>query len=206
MDMPVVTGFESAPQMPTYPGSDPELTFEIDYPETLSRWKIFVKWLLAIPHWISLWVMGFVAGILLFVAWFAILITGRFPRGMWDFMLLYLRWSANVYAYSVTLQRDEYPPFGDATYPVHLNLEYPQSLSRWLIFVKWLLVIPHLIILYLLVIAASVVIFIAWFAILITGSYPRGLFDFVTGVGRWILRVYAYTYLMTDRYPPFSLD
>jgi hypothetical protein len=204
--MQVLTGFESAPQMPTYAGSDPLLEFEVDYPESLSRWKIFVKWLLAIPHFIVLYIFGIVAGIALIISWFAILITGKYPRGLWDFMLLYLRWSANVYAYSVTLQRDEYPPFGDAAYPVHLKLEYPQGLSRWLIFVKWLLVIPHAIVLYLLLIAASVAIFIAWFAILITGSYPRGLFDFVTGVGRWLLRVSAYTYLMTDRYPPFSLD
>jgi hypothetical protein len=85
-------------------------------------------------------------------------------------------------------------------------MEYPERLSRLLIFVKWLLVIPHLIVLYFLGLAAGIVWFIAWWAILITGAYPRGLFDFSVGVLRWTNRVYVYTWLLTDAYPPFSLD
>jgi hypothetical protein len=206
MDMPVVTGFESAPQAHMYSGSDPLLEFDVDYPESLSRWKIFVKWLLVIPHWFVLYILAFVAWIVIFIAWFAILITGRFPRGMWDFMLLYLRWTANVTTYAFTLQRDEYPPFGDAAYPARLNLEYPAHLSRLLIFVKWLLIIPHLLVWWFVGLAAFVAIVITWFAILITGNYPRGLFEFVTGSLRWLYRINAYVYLMTDKYPPFSLD
>jgi hypothetical protein len=199
-------GFVPAGMLPTYAGSDPLLSFDVDYPESLSRWKIFVKWLLIIPHWIVYGFLGFVAYFVLFIAWFAILITGQYPRGLWDFMMLYLRWGANITAYALSLQRDEYPPFGDAPYPVRLNMEYPSNLSRLLIFVKWLLIIPHLFVWAFLGIAWMVAIVIAWFAILITGRYPEGLFAFVTGSMRWLYRITAYTYLMTDKYPPFSLD
>jgi Domain of unknown function (DUF4389) len=93
---------------------------------------------------------------------------------------------------------------------VHLEIDYPEvarDLNRWLPLVKWLLAIPHYIVLILLGLAALVVVVIAWFAILITGYYPRALFDFVVGVGRWSLRVGAYAFLLvTDRYPPFSLN
>lgn len=206
-NVPVLTGFEPAAQMPTYRGIDPLLSFDVDYPESLSRWKIFVKWLLAFPHYVVLGLLGFIVVYLVsWISWFAVLILGRYPRGLWDFMLMYMRWSANVYAYAFTLQRDEYPPFGDAAYPVRLNLEYPERLSRLLIFVKWLLIIPHLFIWSFVGIAAAVAIVIAWFAMLITGQYPRGLFDFVTGAFRWLYRISAYTYLMTDKYPPFSLE
>ncbi len=90
--------------------------------------------------------------------------------------------------------------------PLTYDVEYPEELSRWLIFVKWLLAIPHIIILYALGIAASVVTFIAWFAILFTGRYPQGLYGFAVGYMRWSLRVQAYVLLMRDEYPPFSLD
>ncbi len=179
--------------------------FDIEYPERLSRLLIFVKWLLIIPHLLVLWVLAVGFGLITFIAWFAILITGKYPRGMWDYALMYLRWSQNIGAY-VTLMRDEYPPFAAGPYPVHLDLEYPEHLSRWLIFVKWLLVIPHFFILYFLGLAAGLVMFIAWFAILFTGRYPKGMFEFVEGVTRWALRVNVYYSLMTDTYPPFSLE
>lgn len=196
----------AAPSALAYSGSDPLLEFDVEYPERLSRWMIFVKWLLAIPHYIFLWFFGIGVSIVWFIAFFAILITGKFPRGMWDFMLMYMRWSANVAVYAFMLQRDEYPPFGDASYPVRLDLEYPTSLSRWMIFIKWILIIPHAFILGVLGIAQYICVFIAFFAILITGNYPRSLFDFVTGALRWTYRVSAYIYFMTDRYPPFSLE
>ena len=93
-----------------------------------------------------------------------------------------------------------------AGYPVKFGVQYPEKLSRGLIFIKWLLLIPHFIILYVLEIVAFVVTFIAWFAILFTGKYPRGMFDFNVGVLRWYNRVQAYFLLMTDEYPPFTLD
>jgi hypothetical protein len=182
--------------------------FDVEYPERLSRWKIFLKWLFAIPQFIIVYLLQIVGGVMVLIAFFAILFTKKWPRGMFDFMVQIQRWTANTIIYAVTLQRDEYPPFsGDAgQYPVQLEIDYDENLSRWMIFVKWLLVIPHLIVLTFLLLAAYVVVFIAFFAILFTGRYPRGMFDFVTGVARWTLRVDAYAqWLMTDRYPPFSL-
>jgi Domain of unknown function (DUF4389) len=182
--------------------------FDVEYPESLSRWKIFLKWLLAIPQFIIVYLLQIVGGVMVLIAFFSILFTKKWPRGMFDFMVQIQRWTVNTVVYALTLQRDEYPPFsGEAgEYPVQLEIDYDENLSRLLIFVKWLLVIPHLIVLTFLVIAAYVVIVIAFFAILFTGSYPRGMFDFVTGVLRWTLRVNAYgQWLMTDKYPPFSL-
>src|SRR5688572_2801148 len=169
------------------------LHFDVPYPERLSRLLIFVKWLLIIPHVIVLYLLYFAFSITTFVSWFAILITGRYPGGLWDFAMMTLRWYANLGVY-VGLMRDEYPPFSgnDGDYPVRFQMAYPERLSRGLIFVKWLLVIPHLIVLSILGIAYLAVWVVAWWAILITGNYPRGLFDFAVGFSRWSYRVMAY--------------
>jgi hypothetical protein len=145
-------------------------------------------------------------GAITFVAWFAILFTGRYPRFLFDFVVNVYRWSANANAY-VTLLRDEYPPFTweAGQYPVTFEVEYPERLSRWLIFVKWLLIIPHIIVIYFLNLAWFVTAMIAFFAILFTKRYPEGLFRFAVGVQRWSNRINAYVYLLRDEYPPFSL-
>jgi len=182
--------------------------FDVEYPERLSRWKIFVKWLLAIPQFIIVYLLQIVGLLMVLVAFFSILFTKRWPLMMFEFMVQIQRWTENVTVYALTLQRDEYPPFsGEAgEYAVLFEIDNDESLSRWKIFVKWLLVIPHLIVLAFLAIAASVAVFIGFFAILFTARFPRGLFDFVVGVLRWTIRVNAYAgWLMTDRYPPFSL-
>ena len=183
------------------------LRFDVEYPERLSRWLIFVKWLLAIPHLIVIYLLTLVASVITVVAWFAILFTGRYPQGLFNFVVGYYRWDANVSAYNMLMQ-DEYPPFTmeAGRYPVTLEVDYPERLSRWLIFVKWLFVIPTMIVLTLLAIVYYVVLVIAWFAILITGRHPKALFDFGVGVIRWSFRINAYSYLMTDKYPPFSLS
>jgi Domain of unknown function (DUF4389) len=183
----------------------PVLQYDVEYPEHLSRLLIFVKWLLAIPHYVILFFLGIGLTITTIIAFFAILITGRYPRGLWEYAMMTLRWGARVNTY-LSLQRDEYPPFGDEEYPFVFQLDYPERLSRWKIFVKWLLAIPHLVVLYILQIVASIVTVIAWFAILITGGYPRSLFDFVVGYHRWNYRVSVYLSLLTDAYPPFSFD
>ncbi|HEY8623752.1 MAG TPA: DUF4389 domain-containing protein, partial [Casimicrobiaceae bacterium] len=103
------------------------------------------------------------------------------------------------------LLRDEYPPFGTGNYPVLFELDYPASLSRWKIFLKWLLAIPSMVVLMLLSIGMIVVSLIAFFAILFTGRYPKGMFTFVVGVQRWGYRLTAYLFLLTDAYPPFTL-
>jgi hypothetical protein len=180
--------------------------FDVEYPERLSRLLIFVKWLLIIPHIIVLYALNIVAGLLTFIAWFAILFTGRYPRGMFSFVVGYYRWTYNISAY-LYLLRDEYPPFSLEAdrYPVTFEVEYPERLSRLLIFVKWLLVIPNVIVLYFVMLAWMVTTFIAWFAILFSGRYPKGLFDFAVGALRWMARVNAYVLLLRDDYPPFSL-
>jgi hypothetical protein len=188
-----------------WPSSDPLLFLQIDYPERLSRWKIFFKWLFAIPHYIILSFFGMLVSLIVWIAWFIILFTKRYPESLYELVMTYMRWSANVNAY-VMLQRDEYPPFGEGPYPVRLELPYPAELSRWLIFIKWLLVIPAVFVYAFVGLAMLVAVFIAWWCILITATMPRGLFDFITGVNRWGYRINAYTWLMTDKYPPFSLD
>ena len=187
---------------PAYP-----VTFEVEYPERLSRWLIFVKWLLAFPHLLILGVFGYLVELTTFISWFAILFTGRYPKALFDLAVVYFRWRSRTTAY-IALLRDDYPPFGGGSpeYPVRVEIEYPEKLSRLLIFVKWLLAIPHFIILALLGIVGFVVYVIAWFAILFTGRFPRSLFDFLVGISRWSLRVNAYVWLMRDDYPPFSLS
>jgi hypothetical protein len=182
------------------------MAYDVEYPGELSRWLIFVKWLLAIPHIIILYALGLAAGVALFIAWFSILFTRRFPRGLFDFVVNVNRWGINVMAY-VFLMRDEYPPFSweRGKYPVTYDVEYPEQLSRWLIFVKWLLILPHVLVIYFLFLAYEVTLLIAWFAILFTKRYPEGLFRFGVGVFRWVNRINVYSNLLRDEYPPFGM-
>lgn len=188
--------------MSSYP-----LTYDVEYPADLSRWLIFVKFLLAIPHLMILYALMLATNIVTVIAWFAILFTKRYPKELFDFVVNVNRWNANVMSY-VLLMRDEYPPFSwdPGLYGVSYDVKYPEELSRWLIFVKWLLAIPHLIILVFLAFGALLAMLAAWFSILFTKRYPESLFRFVVGVNRWQLRVNAYTNLMCDEYPPFSMD
>jgi len=182
------------------------LRYDVEYQEKHSRLLIFVRWLLAIPHFLILYALMGVANVILFIAFFAILFTRRFPRGLFDFVVNIYRWNANVSAY-VGLLRDEYPPFSweAGKYPVTYEVDYPEQLNRWLPLVKWLLALPHYIVLMLLLIVAVLLWIVAWLAILITGRFPQGIFNFIVGVTRWGYRVNAYVYLLRDDYPPFSL-
>jgi hypothetical protein len=199
--------------------------------EPLSRWLWLVKWLLVIPHFVVLaflWLGFFLSTV---VAFFAILVTGRYPRAIFDFNVGVLRWSWRVgfYSYSA-LGTDRYPPFSFADAPDHparLEVEYPQHLSRGLVLVKWwLLALPQYVIVAVFAGGAwaglneandhwswtsgggliGLLTLIAGVILLFTGRYPRAIFDFVMGMNRWCLRVVAYAALMTDRYPPFRLD
>ena len=136
-----------------------------------------------------------------------ILFRRKYPRWWYDFNLELLRFENRVGVY-IALMDDRYPST-DEHQSVHLDVPYPDALrlNRWLPLVKWLLAIPHYIVLFFLVIAAFFAVIFAWFAILFTGRYPRGIFDFVVGVGRWANRVTAYAFLLvTDEYPPFRLS
>jgi len=136
-----------------------------------------------------------------------ILFARRYPRWWFDFALELARFGTRIGAYFALLT-DQYPSTVDEQ-SVHLQIDYPdveRDLNQWLPLVKWLLAIPHYVVLAVLSVVAFFAVVIAWFVILFTGRYPRGLFDFVVGVARWWLRVQAYaTLLVTDRYPPFSL-
>jgi hypothetical protein len=191
----------AAPAMVDYPAR-----VGIDYSDTSDRMTVFFRGFLVIPHMIVLYIYAIAAMVVLFVAWWAILFTGRMPAGMFNFLLGFQRYALRVGGYWMLLT-DEFPPWDDEdapSYPLRLEADYPQSLSRLLIFVKWLLVIPHAIIVGVYGYAAFIAVFVAWFAIMFTGQYPRGLADFVAGYLRWNARVNFYQYLMTDQYPPFD--
>ncbi len=195
---------------------------EIEYPERLDRLTTFLRLLWAIPIFMILALVGgggtaasgdtttsaggsIVGGLAVATA-LMIVFRQRYPRWWFDFLLALTRFESRVGVY-LALMRDEYPSTEDEQ-AVHLELDYPdaQRLNRWLPLVKWLLAIPHYIVLAFLILGALIAIIVAWFAILVTGRYPRGLFDYLVGVGRWALRVQAYAFFMlTDRYPPFSL-
>jgi hypothetical protein len=187
------------------PASGHPVTFDVQYPQELSRWLVFVKWLLAVPHLLILYALQGVASVLTFIAFFAILFTRSYPRELFNFVVGINRWTENVYAY-VFLLRDDYPPFSwePGRYAVTYDVAYPEQLSRWLIFVKWLLAFPHYIVLFLLFVGQGLALFVAFFAILFTKRFPEGLFRFVVGVDRYRVRVGAYVNLLRDDYPPFS--
>ncbi len=151
-------------------------------------------------------VLGAVAGVCAFIAWFAILFTGNHPRGLWDLTAFYMRWHTKVSAY-IALFRDEYPPFGEGDYPVRFDVSYPEiPRNKLSVGLRIFYLIPHLLLLAVLGFAWFVTTVIAWFAILFTGNYPAGLYDFGFKVWRWQVRVEAYALLMRDEYPPFSLE
>ena len=183
------------------------VTFDVAYPERLSRGLIFVKWLLAIPQFIIVYLLYIVAEILAVLAWFAILITGRYPKSFFEFGSGVLRWQANVLAY-VFLLRDEYPPFSwePGDYPLLLEIPYADRQSRFRLFIRLFAVIPNQIVLQFVSTAALFTTVIAWWAILFTGRYPRGLFKFAVGTMRWYERLYAYLFLLRDEYPPYSIN
>lgn len=139
------------------------------------------------------------------IAWFAIVFTGRMPVGLWTFSVFYLRWRVRAVAY-VALLRDEYPPFGEGFYPAEATVpEQPTDRNRVTVAFRVILAIPQLIVVWLLGVAWFITTVCAWFAILLTGKYPPGLYDFGVGVLRWSTNVEAYLLLLTDEYPPFSL-
>lgn len=200
----------------------------VDYPERLDRVTTFFRIIWAIPILIIVGLLtatgdtrtvtetgetirtsgGGIMGGLAVATALMILFRQRYPRWWFDFARELTRFGARVGAY-LALLTDTYPSTVEEQ-SVHLEIDYPdveRDLNRWLPIVKWLLAIPHAIVLAVLLAVAVLFVVIAWFAILFTGRYPRGLFDFVVGVGRWGLRVQAYALLLvTDRYPPFSMS
>jgi hypothetical protein len=200
---------------PPYP-----LTFKGELTEPLSQWLWLVKWLLVIPHLIVLAFLWIAAVVLWVLSFFAILFTSRYPRSFFDFNVGVLRWTWRVGFYSyLALGTDKYPPFTlrAGGYPADLDVPYPDKLNSGLVLVKWwLLALPHYIVLsffwgfthewwrwiglgFVLVLFAAIVL-------LFTGKYPKDIYNLVLGINRWSCRVAIYSWLMTDRYPPFRLS
>ncbi|GAB3439993.1 hypothetical protein GCM10027517_13960 [Phycicoccus ginsengisoli] len=215
-----------APRPVAYP-----VHLEADSAPHASRWLWLVKWLLAVPHVLVLAFLWVAFVLLSIVAFFAILVTGEYPRALFDFNAGVLRWSWRVAYWSYgALGTDRYPPFTldeVPDYPAHLEIDYPQHLSRGLVLVKWwLLAIPHYVVVALLVGSGSyavhtidrwrtigaqtgligVLALVAGVLLAATGRYPQALYDLLLGLNRWVIRVAAYVGLMTDAYPPFRLD
>jgi hypothetical protein len=197
----------------TYPAS---LNGEID--PNLGRWLWLIKWLLIIPHLVVLSFLWVAYVLLTIGAFFAILFTGKYPKGIFDFNVGVLRWSWRVAFYSYNaLGTDRYPPFSLSSrdYPANIEVEYPERLSRGLVLIKWwLLAFPHYLVMgflqggsgFMSVGLTSILAIIGAVGLLFNGRYPDDIFRLVLGFNRWTLRVAAYSSLMTDEYPPFRLE
>ncbi|HEY1443199.1 MAG TPA: DUF4389 domain-containing protein [Mycobacterium sp.] len=202
-----------------------------DLDPALSRWQWLFKWILAIPHYIVLFFLHIAVVVVFVIAFFAILITGKYPRALFDFSVGVERWRWRVAFYALTVVgTDKYPPFSlqpKPDYPADLTVDYPEHLSRGLVLIKWwLLAIPQ----YVMILAfftaggvqiqlhpgewisvpllslVSLLLTFAVVALVLTGRYPKGLYDFVLGLNRWAIRVRVYAALLRDEYPPFRLD
>ncbi|MEJ3747022.1 DUF4389 domain-containing protein [Actinomycetes bacterium KLBMP 9797] len=206
----------------TYP-----VTLYADREPAPGRWLWLVKWLLLIPHYLVLAVLWLAVVVVTLVAYLVVLFTGRYPAGIYNFNVGVLRWSWRVgyYGYQV-LGTDRYPPFALADvpgYPAGLRADGPQPVARWRPLVAWLLAIPHMAIVaaltggwrlyddadttvYISGGLVGVAVLIMGVALLFTGRYPRGLYDLLLGVARWLFRTIAYVVLLLDAYPPFRLD
>jgi hypothetical protein len=201
----------------TYPAV---LTARLDSP---SRGLWLVKWLLAIPHFVVLLFLGAAFVLTTVIAWFAVLITGSYPRSIFDFNVGVLRWAWRVSYYSYSaLGTDRYPPFSlgaEPDYPASLDVIYPGRQSRLTAFARLILALPQLLIIGVFVGGGTfwieharglglidLLVLVVAFALLFTGRYPRGLFDLIIGLNRWVFRVVAYAALLTDEYPPFRYD
>ncbi len=197
-------------------GSAEPVVVECEYPEHIARWRPLVHWLLVIPQMFIAVVLAYASMVVAFIAFFTVLFTRSVPEGMHNFMVMTMRYSWRVNSYA-NWMRESYPPFDFTAAagaadpalerdPAVLGIERPAELNRWLPLVKWLLAIPHYIYALFLGIASFFVIIAAWFAVLFTGRYPRGMFDFLVGVQRWGARLSAYLFLLRDEYPSFSLS
>ena len=192
---------------------DYPLTLTLDPPDRIDRWRPLVQWILAIPHLFVVGALTYVSGALGLVAFFSVLFTKEIPDGIYRAQAMIWRYGWRTMSYAGFLH-DTYPTY-DFTMtledpggsPAELNLdEPPVELSRWMPLVKWLAIIPHAIALFFVTLALFFVYIAAFFAVLFTGSMPAGMRRFIVGTHRWTMRVNAYAYLLTDEYPPFTLD
>jgi len=195
--------------------------------ENRNRLTTFFRLILAIPHLILVgglsfaasssgshrtevgteWgLLGAVAAFMAIVSWFTILLAGVHIIGIRQFTRFYMRWRVRAVSYFMLLE-DPYPPFGDAPYPASIDIADPTGpRDRVSVGLRLLLALPHMFVLFFVVLGWCITTIVAWFAILFTGSYPQGLYQFAVGAMQWRLRVEAYLLLLVDEYPPFSLE
>ncbi len=194
---------------PPYPAS-----YTFDGPDTIANWRPLVNWLLAIPHLAILYVLRSVSQVVGVISWVWIVFTGRLPAGLANLQSMYLRYGLRTYLFTGFL-REDYPPFGFTTSTAdpgddpRVRVDFQAQLenrNRLTVFFRIILVIPQVVVLFFVVIGALVAYVIGFFSVLFTGKWSPGLRNYVLGVFRWSLRVDAYLYLLTDVYPPFSLD
>lgn len=224
----LLLGIRKRQDAPLLPAAPYPVRLDAHLDEGLSRWLWLVKWVLVLPHVVLLALLWLLVSIFTVVAGFAILVTGRYPRSLFDFNVGVMRWTWRVSFYAISaFGTDRYPPFSlepDPTYPANFSVDYPERLSRGLVLVKWwLLAIPHYLILGLIaggwglgrndgwrlvggggLISALAVV--AAILLLVTATYPPQVFDVLMGLNRWCYRVLAYAALLRDEYPPFRLD
>jgi hypothetical protein len=209
---------------------DYPVTLTVEFPERLSRLTTFFRLFMLIPQWFVLIFISIAAWFIMFLSWWAILFTAKYPEVFLNFVVWWLRWYTRVDGYA-SLLTDKYPPFSgreEADYPVIFGVERPEKLSRLTTFFRFPVIptwgwemgggqqlqwssmpgmpmaIPHYIVLWFISIAGVIILFLSWWAILFIGRYPRVFFDFIVWWFRWGVRVYSYAYLVTDKYPPFS--
>lgn len=192
----------------TYPA-----TFTLDAPEKVDNWRPLVQWLMAIPHFIVLYVLQIIGGLVGLISWFAIVFTGKLPPGLADFTMMMIRYQSRVQTYAGWMHA-EYPPF-DFTMgavdpggsPVRVDFE-PQleNRNRLTVFFRLFVAIPAFLFAMVIGIVAYFVWIGAFFAVLFTGKWPQGLHNFALGAMRVGTRLNAYFGLLTDQYPPFATD
>ncbi len=202
-----------APGMPMASSGGYPARLTVSDDNKIANWRALVHIFMAIPHMIVLYLVNIVAQLFGMIGWFAIMFTGKMPEGIHNMIAMSLRYSNRLTGFML-LVTEEYPPFEfDATaadgsgYPIRSDFDYqPGPRSRLTTFFRIVMVIPHYFALTFMLIGAYLAYFVAWFAVLFTGKNPDGIRKFLIGVGRWVTRVQAYFWLLTDEYPPFSLD
>ncbi len=196
------------PPPPEAAGGAYSVQLDAERADHLNRFLPLIKWLLALPHWIVLFFLFIGAAVAILISFFATIITGRWPRGLFNFVVGVLRWTNRVYAYTLLLT-DRYPPFSlddDDSYPLRVDIDYPEHVDRWRPLVSWLLILPYAIVASLLMQLAYIVAFISVFVILFTAKLPEGLFNLIVNPMRWQLRAGTYHVWMATKYPPFEWE
>jgi hypothetical protein len=181
--------------------------FEVEHQEQYSRLSTFFRVFLLIPQLIVVVFWGIAVDFVVLLAWFAILFTGRYPRGFFNFVATFLSYSTRVSCYGYLLT-DKFPPFSGGSpgdgYPVQVSVDWPESLSRLTTFFRLFIAIPAYLVLYVLQLLGRLLAFFAWFVVIIIGRLPKGLFEVMELPQRYQLRVTAYLFLVTDTYPWFQ--